>query len=326
VSVKIGAAALGTIILLAVLIAALVQAAFAALFGGGPTRPTQAALADIPPDYLALYQQAATECPKLDWSILAGIGKIETNHGRLHAPGVHTGHNSAGAGGPMQFLQPTFDSVISRHTIPPGGPIPPSRYDPHDAIYAAAYYLCDSGARHGRDLYRSIFAYNHADWYVRKVLDQATIYTQATTMGTGDCTTIQTTNTTASTAINYACRQRGLPYFWGGNGTVDGGFDCSGLTTAAYAAAAITLPRTADTQYRAGPRVPNGQPLLPGDLVFYGTPAYIHHVGLYLGAGLMIDAPDFGQVVKIEPYHHPGDDYAGATRPAKQPSFVSSHP
>jgi cell wall-associated NlpC family hydrolase len=60
--------------------------------------------------------------------------------------------------------------------------------------------------------------------------------------------------------------------------------------------------------------------------VFYGTPTHIHHVGLYLGAGLMIDAPDFGQVVKIEPYHHPGDDYAGATRPAKQPSFVSSHP
>jgi NlpC/P60 family/Transglycosylase SLT domain len=226
----------------------------------------------------------------------------------------------------MQFLQPTFDSVISRHTIPPGGPIPPSRYDPHDAIYAAAYYLCDSGARHGRDLYRSIFAYNHADWYVRKVLGQATIYAQAATVGTGDCTTIQTTNTTAWTAINYACGQRGLPYVWAGNGTVDGGFDCSGLTTAAYAAAAITLPRTADTQYRAGPRVPNGQPLLPADLVFYGTPAYIHHVGLYLGAGLMIDAPNFGQVVKIEPYHHPGDDYAGATRPAKQPSFVSSHP
>jgi cell wall-associated NlpC family hydrolase len=60
--------------------------------------------------------------------------------------------------------------------------------------------------------------------------------------------------------------------------------------------------------------------------VFYGTPAYIHHVGLYLGAGLMIDAPDFGQVVKIEPYRHPGDDYAGATRPAKQALFVSSHP
>ena len=60
----------------------------------------------------------------------------------------------------------------------------------------------------------------------------------------------------------------------------------------------------------------DGQPLLPGDLVFYGTPSIIHHVGLYIGDGLMIDAPDFGQVVKIEPYRYNGDDYAGATRPA----------
>lgn len=215
-SVKIGAVVLGAIVLLAVLIAALVQAAFAVLFGGGPAQPTQAALADIPPDYLALYRQAATVCPGLDWSVLAGIGKIETNHGRLDAPGVHSGENSAGAGGPMQFLQPTFNSVITRHRLPQAGASPPSRYDPHAAVYAAAYYLCDSGARDRRDLYRSIFAYNHADWYVRKVLGQATIYAQAATMGTGDCTTIQATNTTAWTAINYACGQLGLPYVWGG--------------------------------------------------------------------------------------------------------------
>jgi cell wall-associated NlpC family hydrolase len=50
-------------------------------------------------------------------------------------------------------------------------------------------------------------------------------------------------------------------------------------------------------------------------LVFYGTPANIHHVGLYLGANMMIDAPDFNQVVKIEPYRYAGDDFAGATRP-----------
>ncbi|MGB6164852.1 MAG: bifunctional lytic transglycosylase/C40 family peptidase [Pseudonocardiaceae bacterium] len=317
-SIKIGGAALGTIVVLTVLIAALVQAALTTLVGTGPTQPTQAALADIPLGYLTLYRHAATVCPGLDWTILAAIGKIETNHGRLDAPGVHTGENSAGAGGPMQFLQPTFDTVITRHTIPTGGASPPSRYDPHDAIHAAAYYLCDSGARDGHNLHQAIFTYNHADWYVRKVLDQATLYAQAATVGTGDCTTIQTTNTTAFTAINYACGQRGLPYVWGGNGRADGGFDCSGLTTAAYAAAGITLPRTADAQYRTGPHVPTGQPLVPGDLVFYGSPANIHHVGLYLGAGLMIDAPDFGQVVKIEPYHHPRDDYAGATRPANR--------
>jgi hypothetical protein len=85
-------------------------------------------------------------------------------------PGVQSGNNSAGAGGPMQFLQATFDSVVARHPIPPGGAHPPSRYDPHGAIYAAAAYLCDSGARDGRDLRAAIFAYNHAEWYVQKVL------------------------------------------------------------------------------------------------------------------------------------------------------------
>lgn len=75
-------------------------------------------------------------------------------------------------------------------------------------------------------------------------------------------------------------------------------------------------PPKPNTTQPPPPNVPAGQPLLPGDLVFYGTPGNIHHVGLYIGNGLMIDAPDFGQVVKIEPYRYSGDDYAGATRPA----------
>jgi cell wall-associated NlpC family hydrolase len=316
---KVGVAAIGVIILIPLLIAAGVSGAISAVFGGG-SQPSQSALADIPADYLALYRAAAGVCPGLDWSILAAIGKIETDHGRSTLPGVSSGENSAGAGGSMQFLQATFDGVVARHPLPAGGASPPSRYNSHDAIYAAAFYLCDSGAGRG-DLHSAIFAYNHAEWYVQEALDQATKYADAAaSVGTGDCNAIQATNSVALTAINYACGQRGLPYVWGGNGAADGGFDCSGLTVAAYGAAGITLPRTADSQFRAGPRVPDGQPLLPGDLVFYGTTAHIHHihhVGLYIGGGMMIDAPDFGQVVKIQPYRHKGDDYAGATRPAK---------
>jgi cell wall-associated NlpC family hydrolase len=109
-----------------------------------------------------------------------------------------------------------------------------------------------------------------------------------------------------------------MPYVWGGDGAHEGGFDCSGLTHAAYAAADIRLPRTAQTQYDAGPAVPLGQPLQPGDLVYYGTPTNIHHVGLYLGNDQMINAPQRGQLVQITPYRWPGDDYHGATRPAKQ--------
>nr|AKC92613.1 putative cell wall-associated hydrolase [Amycolatopsis sp. SANK 60206] len=133
---------------------------------------------------------------------------------------------------------------------------------------------------------------------------------------TGSCDAIHAPNPAALGAINYACGQRGLPYLWGGNGPQDHGFDCSGLTAAAYRAARITLPRTADAQYRTGPHVPATTPLLPGDLVFYGTTAHVHHVGLYLGGDAMIDAPDEGQVVQIQPYRHSGDDYLGATRPA----------
>lgn len=87
------------------------------------------------------------------------------------------------------------------------------------------------------------------------------------------------------------------------------------MTRAAYNAAGVALPRTSREQYAAGPRVPARAPLLPGDLVFYATAGRVHHVGLYIGGDNMIDAPDFGQAVKVQPYRHPGDDYIGATRP-----------
>lgn len=316
---KLATTVLGIAIGLIVLVAAAVSGVVAAVFGGGDSaagsQPSQAALADIPGNYLALYRQAAGTCPGLDWSVIAAIGKIETNHGRSNLPGVHNGSNSAGAGGPMQFLQSTFDSVVARHLIPPGGSNPASRYDPHDAIHAAASYLCESGARDGRDTYGAIFAYNHADWYVSQVLNQAAQYKQAENNSGGDAPP----SPQAQQAVNYAQGQLGLPYVWGGNGPDHGhqGFDCSGLTMAAYQAAGITLPRTAKSQYDAGPRVPNGAPLAPGDLIFYGSSGNVHHVGLYVGAGKMINAPDFGVPVKVDNVRWEGDDYLGASRPSQ---------
>jgi cell wall-associated NlpC family hydrolase len=328
------------------MLVAFITATLAALVGSvlptGPSpawtsNPSQSALADIPGDYLAYYEQAATTCSGLDWSILAAIGKIESNHGRSTLPGVAPGtQNVAGAGGPMQQLEPTWNAILARHHIPPGGASPPSRYNPHDAIWAAAFYLCDSGAARG-DLHTAIFAYNHADWYVHQVLAQARRYRSAESVNsTPDQTTSQPptapyrahTAPTATVALAFARAQIGQPYTWGGNRPTPGGFDCSGLTHAAYAAAGIQIPRTAQTQYNAGPLLPAGTPAQPGDLIFFGTPGHVHHVAsvgvssaeqaarvyhvaLYVGGGQIIEAVAPGIPVRTRAIRLPGPDGRG---------------
>jgi hypothetical protein len=117
--------------------------------GGGAARqpaPTAAARVDIPGGYLELYRDAAKQrCPGLSWTILAGVGKVESNHGRANLPGVRSGLNSAGCcAGPMQFnLTDGPPSTWAKYGH--GSP-----YDPGDAIPAAARKLCADGAgRHG---------------------------------------------------------------------------------------------------------------------------------------------------------------------------------
>ncbi|MEU5001507.1 bifunctional lytic transglycosylase/C40 family peptidase [Streptomyces sp. NPDC021622] len=305
-------AAVAAALLLITTAAAAGATSFLTSLAGQGSRPSSAAASDIPADYLALYQQAAPSCPGLDWSVLAAIGKIESDHGRSRLPGVHRGANYAGARGPMQFLSTTFAEVTAKHHFPEGGSRPPSPYNPHDAVYAAAAYLCDSGARGGRDLRGAIFTYNRASWYVSKVLRQAERYRTG-----GTSRRVKEAAPAAQRAVNYAEGKLGTPYVWGGDGPAAGdrGFDCSGLTKAAYAAADVTLPRTAEQQYRAGPRLAAGKQLRPGDLVFYGLQGRIHHVGLYIGQGRMIHAPGRNYHIKISPYRYGGDDYAGATRP-----------
>ncbi|WSL80551.1 bifunctional lytic transglycosylase/C40 family peptidase [Kitasatospora sp. NBC_01266] len=255
---------------------------------------------------LALYQQAAPTCPGLPWTVLAAIGEIETHHG-LDTNQV----SSAGAVGPMQFLPDTFQQYAL--PVPPGGANPPTPWDPTDAVYAAARLLCDNGARDGHDLHAAIYAYNHADWYVAQVLAQARQYALDADRQTAP---VPAPNQATATAIAFARSKEGTPYEWGGTGDPGHGYDCSGLTQAAYAAAGIPLPRVAQDQYDATPKVPDTAPLLPGDLVFYGTSTNdITHVGLYVGTGQMIDAAHTGTLVRTEPYRH-HDHYLGATRPA----------
>ena len=104
---------------------------------------TAAAEALIPADYLTWYMDAAQTCPGLPWSVLAGIGTVESDNGQSNLPGVHSGANFAGAEGPMQFEPSTFAEFAT------GPDKPLSPYDPADAIYTAAAMLCASGARGG---------------------------------------------------------------------------------------------------------------------------------------------------------------------------------
>jgi cell wall-associated NlpC family hydrolase len=296
--VKVAAAALAACLLLPVLVIS------AAMGGGDGGQPSPTALADIPPAYLALYQEAATELG-IPWELLAAVGKVESDHGR--DPASHT-PNKMGAVGPMQFLPATF----AAYSWASGSPNP-SIDDPRDAIYAAAAMLVDNDVRDNPRA--ALYAYNHSDAYVNDVLAWAAAYQAADAPLAADGSPIRAAAPTAAAgnAVHYAYAQLGSPYLWGGDGP--GGFDCSGLVQAAYASAGIQLPRTAQAQYDAGPRVPASEPLQPGDLVFFGTDtAHVDHVGILINDTQMVDAPHTGALVRVEPYRWP--DYLGAIRPS----------
>ena len=121
----------------------------------------------IPAPYLSLYRSAAATCAGLPWTVLAGIGAVETGHGA----NVH--RSVKGAVGPMQFLPSTF----AEYGVDGDGDGVADIHNPADAIYSAARYLCLWGAgRGGQALYDAIWAYNHADWYVRLVINYANAY------------------------------------------------------------------------------------------------------------------------------------------------------
>jgi hypothetical protein len=131
------------------------------------------AVPDIPADYLVLYREAADHygLGAIGWSILAGVGKVECDHGRSPLPGCRRGEsNVAGARGPAQFLLATWTT----YGVDADSDGRRDVYEPADAVYGMANYLRASGAP--EDWRRALFAYNHADWYVERVLGQAAVY------------------------------------------------------------------------------------------------------------------------------------------------------
>jgi hypothetical protein len=177
----------------------------------GPTiQASSFALGDIPGGYLGLYVAAGRACPGLSWQLLAGIGKVESDHGRSRAPGVTAGVNAYGCcAGPMQFntqngppsTWATYGDGVAAHV-----------YQARYAIPAAAAMLCANGLARpdppgpgpgpgpgagpgggggGGDpcptvagspaQHRAVLAYNHACWYVHQVLVLAARYTATPT-------------------------------------------------------------------------------------------------------------------------------------------------
>jgi cell wall-associated NlpC family hydrolase len=309
---------------------------------GSQSNPVQPAVSDtgrnsIPANYLQLYQQAG-QAYQMPWTLLAGIGKVESDHGRANLPGVRSGQNGFGAAGPMQI------GIGGASTNTWGGaPVHPASehvsgvatdgdhdgvanvYDPADAVDGAAKYLLAHGVL--SDVSAAIFAYNHLLSYVQEVLFWAGVYakggytvtaaTQAE-QAKAQCKTSLASDTVPNQAVSsviaYARAQIGKPYVWGGTGP--DGYDCSGLVMMAYRSAGIDIPRTSEEQWPWGPRVPPGHEQ-PGDLVFFpgadGTVTSPGHVGLVIGRGLMIEAYATGFPIRIAPYRNRAP--VGFTRP-----------
>jgi peptidoglycan DL-endopeptidase CwlO len=119
---------------------------------------------------------------------------------------------------------------------------------------------------------------------------------------------ISGTNSRAGIAVNAALSQVGKPYQWGAAGP--NSYDCSGLTMWAWAQAGVGLPHNSGMQYGSLPHVSTSS-LQPGDLLFFGSP--IHHVGMYVGGGQMVEAPYTGASVRVVSWQR--SDFVGAARP-----------
>jgi peptidoglycan DL-endopeptidase CwlO len=298
----------------------------------------------IPANYLYWYKRVGQQYG-VPWTILAGIGTVESDNGQTTLPGVHSGSNAFGAAGPMQIgiggaagnvwggrpVHPASEVVNGVATDEDGGPNA-SVYDPADAIAGAAKYLLQAQVTTNPSA--AIFAYNHLQSYVQSVLYYAGAYAggkysvvsadmPSGSSAAGCATTaggvpqVMAPTQAVATAIAYAEQQLGKPYQWGATGP--DAFDCSGLVMMAYRAAGIGIARTSQVQWTTEQQIPASQ-VQPGDLVFFagadGTPTSPGHVGLVIGNGQMIEAYATGFPVRIASYAN--RDPIGFTQPWTQ--------
>ncbi|WP_327325218.1 NlpC/P60 family protein [Streptomyces sp. NBC_01210] len=298
------------------------------------------------------------KCTNLRWTLLAGIGKIESNHGQYAGAKVIDKYGKEygnvvppvigiplngregtaliydtddgkydndtvydRAVGPTQFIPQTWESV-AQDGDEDGDTDPQNVFD--SALTTAAY-LCGTGEADFSDKkveHDAILRYNHSEKYVSDVLAAKAEYDAL-----GDVSGPIDASEKAQKVIAAARKHKGVDYSWGGGdahgpsygiccspGGHDGrktfGFDCSGLTEYAYAQVSLMIGSTAQAQHDSGKvRVTSSPGSLagakPGDLLFFsdnpGSGKGLHHVSIYLGKNMQIEAPRTGDVVKESP-------------------------
>ncbi|MEV5506188.1 NlpC/P60 family protein [Streptomyces orinoci] len=271
-----------------------------------------------PAEYQPVIEKWGNLCPAISPPLLAAQLYTESNWDPK-------AQSRAGALGLAQFIPETW----AQYGVSASGSGKPDIWNPADAIASAATYDCALAkdvkgvpgdatdnmlAAYNAGAYRVISAggvpaISETQGYVKSIRSLEKSFARPV----GRVAPSQQ----AAGAIYFAQEQLGKPYLWGGEGGKEdnGRFDCSGLTKASYASVGIELPRVANDQWNAGPH-PKRDELMPGDLVFFANdlndPRSIHHVGLYVGGGYMINAPHPGAVIRFDKIDTP--DYIGATR------------
>lgn len=249
----------------------------------GNNDPSEEALSDIPGNYLDTYRSAGEEYG-LDWTIIAAIGKIESDHGRMqpNAQGCIEGPPTpyGTAKGPMQFLDTTWQEV----GVDGNGDGQRDVCNYEDAIPGAANYLKMSGAPN--DYEAAIFAYNRADWYVRDVLEQAEAY-RAAEQNEDDSRPALVSPLWAATGSSLsettAFRLASLAGWYSGLGRGAPGGARAGMPAVSPVVEAL-VPRTAEATAQGWDLVSSEKTLYYQSYTSYG-PALSHGVGAWNDLG-----------------------------------------